>query len=155
MIYKIPSHQPGYARVIFELPSCVWADRIYVAGTFNAWEETKVPMLQDRDGVWRANVELPAGQTYEFRYVIDGRWQTDYHADGFTENEHGSHNSIVDLSFVMTVPMGGRFSSHVPDGRVAVSPHLPAPTDGATVPARPRAFVPAEMPRLRPRVAAA
>lgn len=155
MIYKIPSHQPGFARVVFELPSCVWADRICVVGTFNAWDESRAPMAQDRDGVWRAIVELPTGRTYEFRYVIDGRWQTDYHADGFTDNEHGSHNSIVDLSLVMVVPMSGRISSQVSDGQVAVAPHLPAPNDVATVPARPRAFVPAEMPRLRPRVAAA
>ena len=127
MIYKVPSHQPGFPRVVFELPSCVWADRIYVTGSFNNWDKTQGPMLQDRDGVWRAILELPAGQTYEFRYVIDGRWQTDYHADGFTDNEYGSHNSIVDLSTLMVLPMSGRVSSQVPDGHVVVAPHLPAP----------------------------
>lgn len=155
MIYKVPSHQPGFARVVFELPSCVWADRIYVTGSFNNWDKTQDPMIQDRDGVWRAILELPAGQTYEFRYIIDGRWQTDYHADGFTDNEYGSHNSIVDLSTLMVVPIGGRISSQVPDGHVIVAPHLPAPHDVATVPAQPRTLVPAEMPRLRPRIAAA
>ncbi len=86
MIYKIPTSQPGLVCVVFELPSCVWADRIVVSGTFNNWDERAVTMHQDRDGVWRARLELPIGQRYEFRYLIDGRWQTDYHADGFMDN---------------------------------------------------------------------
>jgi len=113
-------------------------------------------MHQDRDGVWRARLELPIGQRYEFRYLIDGRWQTDYHADGFTENGFGSHNSIVDLTLVMTLPLATRAGSQVSDGQVTRAPHLPAPSDVATAPARSsRTVPPAEMPRLRPRVAAA
>ena len=62
MIYKIPTSQPGLVCVVFELPSCVWADRIVVSGTFNNWDERAVTMQQDRDGVWRARLELPMGQ---------------------------------------------------------------------------------------------
>jgi hypothetical protein len=156
MIYKIPTSQPGLVCVVFELPSCVWADRIVVSGTFNNWNERELPMHQDRDGVWRARLELPLGQRYEFRYLIDGRWQTDYHADGFTENGFGSHNSIVDLTLVMTLPLSARTNSQVSEGPVKVAPHLPVPSDVAMGPARtPRPMAPAEMPRLRPRVAAA
>lgn len=95
MIKKSPSAQPGTIRVAFELPSCVWADRIYLAGDFNDWNETSLPMRQGRDGVWRVEVELPIGRSYQFRYIVDGHWQTDYHADGHTENEYGTHNSFV------------------------------------------------------------
>jgi hypothetical protein len=113
-------------------------------------------MHQDRDGVWRARLELSIGQRYEFRYLIDGRWQTDYHADGFTENGFGSHNSIVDLSLVMMLPITARTSSQVTEGHTKVAPHLPAPSDVAMSTARaPRPTSPVEMPRLRPRVAAA
>ena len=156
MIYKIPTTHTGLVCVVFELPSCVWADRIVVSGTFNNWDERALPMHQDRDGVWRARLELPIGQRYEFRYLIDGRWQTDYHADGFTENGFGSHNSIVDLTLVMTLPFAPRAGSQVSDGQVTQAPHLPAPSDVATAHARSsRTVPPAEMPRLRPRVAAA
>jgi hypothetical protein len=156
MIYKIPTSQPGLVCVVFELPSCVWADRIVVSGTFNNWNERELPMQQDRDGVWRARLELPIGQRYEFRYVIDGRWQTDYHADGFTENNFGSHNSLVDLTLVMTLPVATRASGQVPEGPVKTAPHLPAPRELAMSTARTlRPVAPAEMPRLRPRVAAA
>lgn len=153
MIYKLPSPQPDSVRVVFELPSCVWADRIFVTGSFNEWDRTAVPMQQDREGVWRAMLDLPAGRTFEFRYLIDGRWQTDYHADGCADNQYGTHNSVVDLSLVVTLPINPRLSSQVPDGHVAVAPHLPAPAE--TVAPRPRARTAAEMPRLRPRVAAA
>jgi hypothetical protein len=156
MIYKIPTGQSSLVCVVFELPSCVWADRIVVSGTFNSWNERELAMHQDRDGVWRARLELPIGQRYEFRYLIDGRWQTDYHADGFTENGFGSHNSIVDLTLVMTLPIAARTNSQVTEGPVKVAPHLPAPSGVAMGAARaPRPAAPAEMPRLRPRVAAA
>jgi hypothetical protein len=156
MIYKIPTSHPGLVCVVFELPSCVWADRIVVSGTFNNWNEREFPMHQDRDGIWRARLELPIGQRYEFRYLIDGRWQTDYHADGFTENGFGSHNSIVDLTLVMALPLASRPGSQVSEAQGKVTPHLPVPSDAAMSPARvARPTAPAEMPRLRPRVAAA
>ncbi len=86
MISKSPANRPGYVSIQFELPSCVWADRIFVSGDFNDWNGTAIPMRQERDGVWRARVELESGQRYQFRYLIDGRWQTDNHADGFADN---------------------------------------------------------------------
>lgn len=95
MIHKIGSPTPGHVRVIFELPACIWADRIFVTGDFNSWDKTATPLRQDRDGVWRAMLDLRTGSRYEFRYLIDGEWSTDFHADGCTTNIHGSQNSIV------------------------------------------------------------
>lgn len=152
MIHKRPSTQPGFVRVTFELPSCVWADRITVSGTFNEWDERGISLLQSRDGVWRVTVELPAGQRHEFRYVIDGRWQTDYHADGFTDNIYGSHNSMIDLENVLTVTE--RQPSKVAESPPNTTPHLSLPKEG-TVRGMNGERSPAEMPRMRPRVAAA
>lgn len=98
MIHKMPSRKPGYVTVIFELPACIWADRIYLVGDFNDWQTHVTPFIQGRDGVWRAVVELPAGRQYQFRYLVDGEWQTDYHADGWVESPYGSVNSIVDTT---------------------------------------------------------
>jgi hypothetical protein len=156
MIYKAPANHPGLVCVMFELPSCLWADRICVSGTFNDWNERALPMHQDRDGIWRAQLELPLGQRYEFRYVIDGRWQTDYHADGFTDNDFGSHNSIVDLTLIMVLPMAERAGSHVPEEHAHTPPHLSALNNAALDTLRPvHNMTPVKMPRLRPRVAAA
>jgi hypothetical protein len=101
MIRKSASVTPGYVCVAFELPSCLWADRIFLVGDFNGWNETATPMKQDRDGIWRATVELPQGTVYEFRYLIDGQWTSDSHADGFVENSFGVSNSVVNA----TVPV--------------------------------------------------
>lgn len=95
MIHKQPSPFPGHIRVTFELPSCLWADRIYLIGDFNQWNERSTPMRQERDGVWRARVDLPAGNHYQFRYMIDGQWKTDNHADGFAQGHYGVDNSVV------------------------------------------------------------
>lgn len=95
MIRKSRSPLAGHVRVVFELPSCVWADRIYLTGEFNNWNETSHPLRQSRSGVWQAAVDLPAGRSYQFRYVVDGQWRTDSHADGFVDNGYGSQNSIV------------------------------------------------------------
>jgi hypothetical protein len=95
MIYKQSSPYPGHVRIIFELPSCLWADRIFLVGDFNNWDEKSTPMRQDRDGVWRTIVDLPGGRHYQFRYMIDGQWKSDYHADGFAQGCYGADNSVV------------------------------------------------------------
>lgn len=95
MIHKTRSPKAGYVRVIFELPASLWADKIYLVGDFNDWDTAVTPFIQGRDGVWRAVLDLPCGREFQFRYLVDGRWQTDYHADGWVENEYGSQNSIV------------------------------------------------------------
>jgi 1,4-alpha-glucan branching enzyme len=95
MLHKMPSPRAGHIRVVFELPACIWADRIFLVGDFNEWGVEATPFVQGRDGIWRAAVDLPAGRSYQFRYLVDGSWQTDYHADGWQDNGYGTQNSIV------------------------------------------------------------
>lgn len=95
MIRKYRSPVPGHVRVVFELPSCVWADRISLTGDFNEWRENDIMLQQSRSGVWQAVVDLPLGGRYQFRYVVDGQWCTDSHADGLSDNSFGSQNSLV------------------------------------------------------------
>lgn len=98
MIYKQLAPIRGQVRVTFELPACVWADRISVVGDFNGWRPTETPLQQDRAGAWRAVVDLPAGRQFEFCYLVDGKWRTDHNADGSRPNEFGSENCLVDTS---------------------------------------------------------
>jgi hypothetical protein len=120
MIHKSPSPIPGRVRITFELPACVWADRIFLVGDFNQWDQKATPMGQDRDGVWRAVLDLEHGKQCEFRYLIDGQWRTDYHADGATGNGYGTENSVVRATLSGEVGPGGapseRLSSRVHDG---------------------------------------
>lgn len=151
MIYKIPAAEAGFVHVVFELPSYIWADRVYVTGSFNNWDKEGVPVRQDRDGVWRATIDLPLGHRHEFRYVVDGEWHTDYHADGCTENIYGSHNSVLDLEHVPVTPISPRLNSNVTQQSHAAV-QLPRSAVGAKKPAEAPAV---ELPRRRPRVAAA
>ncbi len=104
MIRKTVSPKPHHVRVIFELPACIWADHIFLVGDFNDWNVTATPFVQGRDGVWRAVLDLPEGKTYQFRYLVDGNWQTDFHADGWIQNEYGSQNSLVVAALPQTEP---------------------------------------------------
>lgn len=113
MIYKILSPKPNHVRVIFELPASVWADRIFLIGDFNQWCATATPMHQDREGVWRATVDLPWGSQCAFRYRIDGQWKTDYHADGFTTNAYGTDNSVIEVTLPDELLTLARASSQV------------------------------------------
>ena len=105
MIYKNISSLRNHLRVTFELPANIWADRIWLVGDFNDWQPGVTPMRQERDAVWRATLDLPLGKRYEFRYIIDGQWQSDCHADGFMVNDYGSDNSIVDATAIPAVPL--------------------------------------------------
>ncbi len=95
MIRKGRGTAAGSICVNFELPACLWADRIFVVGDFNNWNTKSLPMTQDRCGVWHLTLELPIGRSYEFRYLVDDRWLTDNHADALVPNAFGSQNSII------------------------------------------------------------
>ncbi|HSJ56860.1 MAG TPA: isoamylase early set domain-containing protein [Anaerolineae bacterium] len=100
MIQKEPARKKGLVRVTFVLPSNMWAERVNLVGDFNDWDTTATPMSRHRsDSNWRASLELPAGETFKFRYLIDGKeWLNDWHADDHVENPYGSFDSVVDLN---------------------------------------------------------
>jgi len=100
MIQKEPTKKKDLVRVTFVLPSNMWAERVNLVGEFNDWDTTATPMSRNRsDANWRASLDLPAGETFKFRYLIDGKeWLNDWHADDHVENPYGSFDSVVDLT---------------------------------------------------------
>lgn len=104
--------------MVFELPPSTWADRIYLAGDFNGWDESAVPLRQERDGAWRAMLDLPAGTRSQFRYLIDGQWSTDYHADGWANGAPGHESSIVH-AVLPQPPTDGRLAPSEPKRHMA------------------------------------
>lgn len=106
MIHREPAKKPGFARVTFELPSTMWAERVNLVGEFNGWDTTATPMTHNRqDANWCVTVELATGRRYRFRYLVDGReWLNDWHADDHVDNPYGSYDSIVDLSILEPSP---------------------------------------------------
>lgn len=113
MIRKTHSRYPGCIHVIFELPAWLWADHIHVVGDLNGWSHTATPMVQGRDGIWRAEADLPVGSIHEFRYLVDDYWLTDYHADSYKLNRFGSVNSVINATLPAASLQVERLSSHV------------------------------------------
>lgn len=82
--------------VVFDLPSALEIDRAAVVGEFNDWDPDADPMTKDADGRWVATVSLEPGTTYRFRYHLGGdRWENDWSADDYADNEFGGADSVV------------------------------------------------------------
>ena len=76
------------------------AEHVHLAGDFNNWTLDGSEM-EPMGGVWKKVVKLPPGR-YRYRYVVDGRWQSD------------PLNAVVEPS-----PYGGEDSILVMDSTVA------------------------------------
>ena len=96
MLKKNFSKNSGKCRVTFALPREVGAKRVALCGEFNEWKPKAHRMKQRKDGSFSITVSLPAGQSYRFKYLLDGqRWENDWSADKYVPNEFGSENSVV------------------------------------------------------------
>lgn len=83
-------------RVWFYLPAEVDAEKANLVGDFNDWDLQNTPMKKKKDGTFYTAVTLDAGQSYQFRYLLDGeRWENDWDADQYVQNEKGTENSVV------------------------------------------------------------
>jgi chromosome partitioning protein len=85
---------PTMEGVVFTL-GAPGVSRVQLAGDFNAW----VPDGNDMrylDGVWQIVIPLAPG-TYRYRYVVDGRWQTDPLNETVELSPYGEHNSVLVL----------------------------------------------------------
>jgi 1,4-alpha-glucan branching enzyme len=98
MVKKAVSKNGKTYRVTFELPAEVNAQTACLCGDFNDWSETALPMKRRKDGSFSVALTLPAGQSYHYRFLLDGeRWENDWAADTYMPNIHGSDNSVVEL----------------------------------------------------------
>lgn len=98
MIQKTHSPLPNHTRILFELPAALWADRIFVVGDFGEGRPRRTPLLQERDGVWRATLDVRRGQYYQFHYVIDGEQRIGAQADNYGSTADGGHTNLIYLN---------------------------------------------------------
>ena len=49
---------------------------VAVAGEFNDWDATSLPMRKSTNGDWSASIRVPAGD-YGYKFVVDGQWTFD------------------------------------------------------------------------------
>ncbi len=73
------------------------AETVEVVGDFNNWNtEEAIKMKKQKNGIFKATVELESGKEYQFRYLIDGeKWENDWEADGYVPTPFGVENSLL------------------------------------------------------------
>jgi 1,4-alpha-glucan branching enzyme len=67
-----------------------------VIGDFNNWNPAEGELSKLKNGTFKATFELPASNSYEFRYLVDGQFTNDTDADDYKWNEFAAaENSVV------------------------------------------------------------
>lgn len=72
------------------------AKRVEIAGEFNGWSPESTPLEKSGDGRWFTRLNLDSGR-YQYRYVVDGRWQQDPYNAKSVQNEFGEMNSVLEM----------------------------------------------------------
>ncbi|MEW6228265.1 MAG: alpha-amylase family glycosyl hydrolase [Bacillota bacterium] len=104
-----PARSSGGVRFRYYNPH---ASRAYIAGGFNDWRAETGEMHKHPCGVWEVVVPLGEG-VHEYKFVVDDAWVRDPHNPSVMLNEHGTVNSVVDVSAsgevrVIAPPEGAR-----------------------------------------------
>ena len=89
-------------KITFSLPAEIVADATsgLLLGEFNNWnKEQGFSLKRSKDGSMKTTVELEAGKSYEYRYLLDGgRWVNDLNASSYAEvSSLGVLNCVVNV----------------------------------------------------------
>ena len=82
-------------RTIFRLYAPE-AKEVFLAGSFNDWGPAVHPLKPDNNGNWKTRINLKSG-TYEYRFVVDGKWKDDPMCEKARPNAFGTYNSMVQV----------------------------------------------------------
>jgi len=76
------------------------AEKVFLVGEFNGWNETATPMKKMPDGSFSVKKQLETNKKYQFRYLLDGKnWINDWKADEYIRSELANDdNSCVDTT---------------------------------------------------------
>lgn len=85
-------------KVTFTLPkkAAIGATEVKLVGDFNKWNPAKAIKMKALKNEFKAVVELPVGNDYQFRYLINDKvWENDWKADNYVSTPFGVDNSVV------------------------------------------------------------
>jgi chromosome partitioning protein len=66
---------------------------VQIAGDFNAWAPNE---MQNTGRIWQRVIPLPPGR-YRYRYLVDGRWESDPLNSDVEVSPYGGYNSVLVL----------------------------------------------------------
>ena len=94
--YPAEVKAPAKVPVTFRLPE-FQANDVALCGDFNNWSPSTNPMKRQAEGCWEATVDLRPGR-YHYKFIVDGEWIPDPLAEENILNEHGTLNSVIEVS---------------------------------------------------------
>lgn len=71
--------------------------KVFLAGSFNNWDQKATPMTLDGGSLYTTSVPLPPGR-HEYKFIVNGRWQIDEQCKQWVPNKFGSLNSVVEVA---------------------------------------------------------
>ncbi len=95
---KSYSRDKKYCNVTFTVSqeAAHGAESVTIAGDFNSWSSSENPLKKAADGSFSIKLKLEAGKEYQFKYLLDGRWENDWNADKYIPAPFSNtDNSVV------------------------------------------------------------
>lgn len=106
MLKKDYSKTKPVCKVTFTLPleAAQGGKEVRILGDFNEWSWEKGYKMKAAKAEFTTEVELAAGQDYQFRYLIDNHiWENDWNADNYIATPFGAYNSVVSLREIAAI----------------------------------------------------
>lgn len=72
------------------------ADKVMLAGDFNNWDSSSIPLSKNRQNIWEKELKLKPGR-YEYKFIVDGNWITDPNNSKKIQNSLGTENSVIEV----------------------------------------------------------
>jgi 1,4-alpha-glucan branching enzyme len=70
------------------------ASEVAATGDFTGWSKEGMRLRRRPDGAWAVTLQLSPGE-YEYRLIVDGRWQNNPGAERHAANPFGSQNDVL------------------------------------------------------------
>ena len=79
------------------------AQVMFLAGSFNDWNQEATPMAREGSRHWAVTLQLPPGR-YEYKFVVDGEWYCEPGC-AVTESQHAHcvMNEFGTMNLVLVV----------------------------------------------------
>jgi len=117
--------EKGTWKVTFSLPKKAvnGAREVVLVGDFNDWDVKGIALEAIGAEVYETTLELNAGCSYQFRYLIDNhRWENDWQADQYIPSPfNGVNNSVVILNEIVEPEFTPMVKNGAPYGKEALS----------------------------------
>jgi hypothetical protein len=84
-------------RAISLLAKVKGAKEVILSGVFNGWAKDRIKMQQVGPDQWRADLQLAPGE-YQYRLIVDGKWQDHPEASRRIANPYGTQNCVLSVS---------------------------------------------------------